>query len=576
MAYAKKMLILNQVNDGFSTNTEPVKGLVTLEDCGDGEVKIRLDLFNLRDVRRGFVGAVLKSDGHQPTAVRLNGHGTVRHSSAIKAEEFRLDGRLFCVVGFVSDDKVVPILWGANNALKLDDTRIMDGFAKLVNPEVFVGAVEPVRKLGKSTVSVDAGDSAVQATGASTKLSGGNSSSEAAKAETGQERPFRPTVVNDNITSPRGQWVRGGRATNARGNYGDKSVIIKHGFDKPEEDVVLPGNKQGGEETLKSAAKPQAEVKSVDKQITDKGTRTLADIGQKPHAVTGSTGATITVPTRVRAGAPVAPSRTLASQATASATPPPLTKSNYNDGAVLGYNPYPADIGERVAERASELGRKWSEPAKANKADTSVDKNLRQSVSGAEPVRERTNSSAEARGTVAGKKPTKDNQSADAGVNDGERFVKSWDSAVRASAGTAPLSDKQAASHEPEKENAASASANQDNRRYANYYLNIKPDLDELFARSEPLQVLNRNLPDSKWIKVAAEGEGGQFYAVGLIGDNPDYIGYGVPGRYSVNPPKELEEYCQWLPLDSSNPKGEGFWMMYQDAETGATVRLDI
>ena len=104
--------------------------------------------------------------------------------------------------------------------------------------------------------------------------------------------------------------------------------------------------------------------------------------------------------------------------------------------------------------------------------------------------------------------------------------------------------------------------------------MGVKDQLDKLFENNPPEEKLNNLMPDTYWVKV--EIGQNQYYVVGLIGEGPDYIGYGVPGVYSVNPPKELQGYCTWLALDKDNPQGEGYWMMYQDADNGQSINLDL
>lgn len=104
------------------------------------------------------------------------------------------------------------------------------------------------------------------------------------------------------------------------------------------------------------------------------------------------------------------------------------------------------------------------------------------------------------------------------------------------------------------------------------YYAAKYPELRRLFDNYPGEDVLNEHLPDTVWVRV--EYAENQYYVVGLIGKRPDYIAYGVPGKYSLNPPRELAAYCSWLPLKNEEPQGEGYWMMYQDSNTGASVRL--
>ena len=64
----------------------------------------------------------------------------------------------------------------------------------------------------------------------------------------------------------------------------------------------------------------------------------------------------------------------------------------------------------------------------------------------------------------------------------------------------------------------------------------------------------------------------------GVIYENsaPKYLCYGVPAQNGDNPPKELSQYYQWLPIDSEDENSNGFFMMYQDAVTGKNISVEV
>lgn len=105
-----------------------------------------------------------------------------------------------------------------------------------------------------------------------------------------------------------------------------------------------------------------------------------------------------------------------------------------------------------------------------------------------------------------------------------------------------------------------------------NFYSAVKPQLDEMFVCYPEEKVLNDVIPNSRWIRVNCE-EG--FYVVGILYnlEEPIYICYGIKGVYTLRPPEELGAVCDWLPLDLNNKFGDGYWVIYQDAKTGKTVR---
>ena len=86
-------------------------------------------------------------------------------------------------------------------------------------------------------------------------------------------------------------------------------------------------------------------------------------------------------------------------------------------------------------------------------------------------------------------------------------------------------------------------------------------------------------IPGSKWVKVEYnEGEERGHYIIGIIYDEegaPMHICYGVPGQYALAPPENLAKYCQWLPATIKEPQGDGYWVLYQNAQTGQTYGED-
>ena len=109
------------------------------------------------------------------------------------------------------------------------------------------------------------------------------------------------------------------------------------------------------------------------------------------------------------------------------------------------------------------------------------------------------------------------------------------------------------------------------------YYDKIKSRIDELFSKNKKEDFLENLIPNSKWVKVEYEDDG-DYYIVGLIydGDLLKYIVYGVPGVYQKSPPKEVAGFPIWFPLDQDRPESFGYWLSYQDADTGESLRAEI
>ena len=109
------------------------------------------------------------------------------------------------------------------------------------------------------------------------------------------------------------------------------------------------------------------------------------------------------------------------------------------------------------------------------------------------------------------------------------------------------------------------------------FYLELKPQIDKLFENNPSEDYLEKLLPNSKFVKVKID-DNGNYYVLGLIYENDKliYICYGVPGVYQKNAPRELSGYPIWFPLEQSNPQGFGYWLSYQDAESGESVKAVI
>lgn len=109
------------------------------------------------------------------------------------------------------------------------------------------------------------------------------------------------------------------------------------------------------------------------------------------------------------------------------------------------------------------------------------------------------------------------------------------------------------------------------------FYKALKGQIDVLFENNPNEDYLEELIPNSKWVKVAIEN-GEDYYVLGLIYEEDEllYICYGVPGVYQKAPPRELSGYPIWFPLDENRPQGFGYWLSYQDANSGESVKAVI
>ena len=109
------------------------------------------------------------------------------------------------------------------------------------------------------------------------------------------------------------------------------------------------------------------------------------------------------------------------------------------------------------------------------------------------------------------------------------------------------------------------------------FFDEIKGQILPLFEKNAREEFLEDIIPNSKWIKVDYE-EDGDYYILGLIYENEKikYLVYGVPGVYQKNPPNEISGYPVWFPLDKERKESFGYWLSYQDIDTGESVKAVV
>ena len=103
-----------------------------------------------------------------------------------------------------------------------------------------------------------------------------------------------------------------------------------------------------------------------------------------------------------------------------------------------------------------------------------------------------------------------------------------------------------------------------------NFYLSVKPQLDEIFVCYPEEEVLCSIVPNSRWVRINTPDG---FYVVGLIldGDAVSYICYGVPSTNRNVPPAEIVDFAVWLSVSGNEERG--YWLIYQDALTGKCLK---
>ena len=128
-----------------------------------------------------------------------------------------------------------------------------------------------------------------------------------------------------------------------------------------------------------------------------------------------------------------------------------------------------------------------------------------------------------------------------------------------------------------EKENRQEQNLKEKIENTVNFFDMIKSQLDVLFAENEHFTEMEEKLPETEWVKVMCDGGDGGHYILGKLydGEVVTHIAYGMfAENSSQKPPKEIEMFCQFLPLDAENPNSSGYYVMYQDAITGDNVVL--
>lgn len=103
-----------------------------------------------------------------------------------------------------------------------------------------------------------------------------------------------------------------------------------------------------------------------------------------------------------------------------------------------------------------------------------------------------------------------------------------------------------------------------------NYYKGVEDSVEDIFAQYPAAEELEEAIPTGRWAKI--EFSGGRYYVFGVVyvGGNPRYICYGVPAADGQDCPKSLAGLARYTPAT-----GGGYWIIYQDADTGKTLGCD-
>lgn len=100
------------------------------------------------------------------------------------------------------------------------------------------------------------------------------------------------------------------------------------------------------------------------------------------------------------------------------------------------------------------------------------------------------------------------------------------------------------------------------------FYERMRGEIEGLFEKFPREEGLEGVVKGSRWVRITYGGD--KYYVFGVIceDDCPAYICYGVPSDGAC--PSSLAGMAGFIPVG----KG-GYWVMYQDARTGASVKLN-
>ena len=102
-----------------------------------------------------------------------------------------------------------------------------------------------------------------------------------------------------------------------------------------------------------------------------------------------------------------------------------------------------------------------------------------------------------------------------------------------------------------------------------NFYEKVKSEVESVLKSYPKAEDICAAIEDSAWVKINYGGK--KFYVFGVIFSNgkPAYLCYGVPAT-NKTAPKSMEGLATLLSLENG-----AYWIMYQDAATGAAIKVD-
>lgn len=123
-----------------------------------------------------------------------------------------------------------------------------------------------------------------------------------------------------------------------------------------------------------------------------------------------------------------------------------------------------------------------------------------------------------------------------------------------------------------EVESNCSQPAEEINLARGGFYQKMRAEIEGLLSAYPIAEELCAAIDDSKWVKISY-GED-SFYVFGVIFSDgvPRYICYGIPAKDASAPPASMQGLASFLSVKTQH--GVGFWVMYQDADTGSSISI--
>lgn len=105
------------------------------------------------------------------------------------------------------------------------------------------------------------------------------------------------------------------------------------------------------------------------------------------------------------------------------------------------------------------------------------------------------------------------------------------------------------------------------------FYKRVSGEIQNLFDTYPRENALEEIIENSRWIKISYGDN--KYYVFGIINTegSPRYICYGVPAEQSYSPPESMKGLASFVPA-SADDSERGYWVMYQDAATGASLKI--